>query len=98
MRSLVVLARVLSAAVAQAPVATAQISAPAPTAPNLQGLPWWFVKHQYMPGMPWFHRAPASPPARQCRIAYWYQAQLWNTDRWGKTVTWVDYVPQYVCD
>jgi hypothetical protein len=106
MNRLIVGALVLLAAVGQVSIATAQTSAPPPptsappppTPPNLQGLPWWFVKHQYMPGMPWFHRAPAWPSARQCRVAYWYQAQMWNTDQWGKTVTWVDYVPQYVCD
>ena len=35
---------------------------------------------------------------RQCRIAYWYQAQFWNTDQWGNTVTWVNYTPRYVCN
>jgi len=98
MNKLIVAALVVLAAVSQVSVAAAQISAPAPTAPNSQGLPWWFVKHQYTPGMPWFYRAPGAPAARQCRIAYWYPAQFWNTDQWGNTVTWVDYTPQYVCD
>jgi hypothetical protein len=98
MSKLIVSALVLLVAIGQVAVAAAQTSPPPPPTPlNLQGLPWWFVKHQYMPGMPWFHRSPA-PAARQCRIAYWYQAQMWNTDQWGRTVTWVDYVPQYVCD
>ena len=48
--------------------------------------------------MPWFYRAPVAPAARQCRVAYWYPAQFWNTDQWGNTVTWVSYVPQYVCN
>jgi len=65
---------------------------------NSQGLPWWFVKHQYTPGMPWFYRAPTSPGPRQCRIAYWYPAQHWHTDQWGNTMTWVENTPQYVCD
>jgi hypothetical protein len=78
--------------------AAAQLSAPAPTAPNSQGLPWWFVKHRYTPGMPWFYRAPGAPAGRQCRVAYWYPAQFSSTDQWGNTVTWVSYAPQYVCD
>jgi hypothetical protein len=98
MRTLVVAAIVLLAAVGQGSTAAAQISAPAPTATNAQALPWWFIKHQYMPGMPWFHRSPAPPEARRCRIAYWYPAQFWNTDEWGHTVTWTGYAPQYVCD
>jgi hypothetical protein len=98
MRTLVVAAIALLAAVGQTSMADAQLSAPAPTAPNAQGLPWWFVKHQYLPGMPWFHRTPAPPRPRPCRVAYWYQAQYWHTDEWGRTVTWVGYAPQYVCD
>jgi len=106
MNKLIVAALVLLAAVGQVSVATAQTSPPPPAAsppppptpPNLQRLPWWFAGSHNMPGMPWFYRAPAPPPQRQCRIAYWYQAQMWNTDQWGNTVTWVDYVPQYVCN
>jgi hypothetical protein len=99
MKKLIVVSVVLFAALCQVSVAAAQVlSAPAPSASNLQGLPWWFVKHQYMPGMPWFHRNPPPPAPRQCRIWYWYQAQFWNTDQWGNTVTWVDYAPQYICD
>ncbi len=41
--------------------------------------------------MPWFYRAPTPPPPRQCRVVSWYLAQFWNTDEWGKTVTWVGY-------
>jgi hypothetical protein len=106
MNKLIVAALVLLAVVGQASTATAQTSAPPPstspppppTPPNLQRLPWWFARSQKMPGMPWFYRAPAPPPTRQCRIAYWYPAQFWNTDQWGNTVTWVSYAPQYVCD
>ncbi len=105
MSKLIVVTLVLLAAVGQVSVATAQTSPPPPatspppppTPPNLQRLPWWFAGSQNMPGMPWFYRAPA-PSQRQCRIAYWYQAQMWNTDEWGRTVTWVAYVPQYVCN
>lgn len=98
MNKLIVAALVLLAAVGHVSTAAAQISAPAPTATNSQGLPWWFVKHQYTPGMPWFYRAPGTPAARPCRVAYWYPAQVSNTDQWGNTVTWVGYQPQYVCD
>jgi hypothetical protein len=53
MNKLIVAALVLLAALAQSSMAAAQVlSAPAPTATNSQGLPWWFVKHQYTPGMP----------------------------------------------
>jgi hypothetical protein len=96
-KQLVVLALVLLAVAAQVSVAAAQISTPAPTDPNAQGLPWWFRKNQ-MPGMPWFYQPPAPPRPRQCRVAYWYPAQFWNTDEWGNTVTWVSYAPQYVCN
>jgi hypothetical protein len=48
--------------------------------------------------MPWFYRAPAPPPQRSCRVVSWYLAQFWNTDEWGKTVTWVGYQPQYACN
>lgn len=98
MNKLIVATLMLLAAVGQVSVATAQTSAPPPpTPPNLQPLPWWFARTPSMPGMPWFYRAPAPRPTRQCRIAYWYPAQFWNTDQWGNTVTWVDYAPQYVC-
>jgi hypothetical protein len=97
MHKLVVAAIVLLAAVAQVSVAAAQLSAPPPTATNLQGMPWWFARSNKMPGMPWFYRAPTPPPTRQCRIASWYPAQFWNTDEWGHTVTWMGYAPQYVC-
>lgn len=85
----------LFSGVTQVSVAVGQ---PAPTDPNLQALPWWFVKHRYMPGMPWFYRAPEPAKPRPCRIAHWYPAQFWNTDQWGNTVTWVGYAPRYVCD
>ena len=98
MRKLVVLALVLLAAPSpRSRSRPPRLSAPAPTDPNAQGLPWWFRKNQDTPGMPWFYRAPAPPAARQCRVAYWYPAQFWNTDQWGNTVTWVSYAPQYVC-
>ena len=62
MNKLIVAALVLLAAVGQVSVSTAQVvSAPAPTATNSQGLPWWFVKHRYTPGMPWFYRTPGAP-------------------------------------
>lgn len=97
MNKLLVTALVLLAVIGQVSLAAAQVvSAPAPTATNSQGLPWWFAKNQGTPGMPWFYRAPGAP--RQCRVAYWYPAQFWNTDQWGNTVTWVSYAPQYVCD
>jgi hypothetical protein len=51
-----------------------------------------------MPGMPWFYRPPAPAPIRQCRVVSWYPAQFWNTDEWGRTVTWTGYAPQYACD
>jgi hypothetical protein len=96
---LVLVALVTLAVLNPVPGARAQVSAPAPTAPNAQGLPWWFVKHRYMPGMPWFHRPPAgSPYSRPCRIVQYQPVRLWSTDRWGNTVTWVDHVPRYVCD
>jgi len=99
MNKLIVGILVLLAAVGQVSMAAAQVvSAPAPTAPNSQGLPWWFVKHQYTPGMPWFYRAPGAAAARPCRVAYWYPAQFSSTDQWGNQVTWVGYAPQYVCD
>lgn len=99
MNKLLVIVLVLLTVIGQVSLAAAQVvSAPAPTAPNSQGLPWWFVKNQYTPGMPWFYRAPGASAARQCRVAYWYPAQFWNTDQWGNTVTWVGYAPQYVCD
>jgi len=106
MSKLIVATLVLLAAVGQVSVAPAQTSAPPPgtSAPpppvplNLQPLPWWFARTANMPGMPWFYRAPAPPPQRQCRVVSWYPAQFWNTDEWGKTVTWVGYAPQYACD
>jgi hypothetical protein len=98
MNKLIVAAIVLLAALGQVSVAAAQLSAPPPTETNLKGIPWWFLKNQNMPGMPWFYRPPAPPAPRQCRIAYWYPAQFWNTDEWGHTVTWVGYAPQYVCN
>lgn len=99
MNKLIVAALVLLAVVGQTSILAAQVvSAPAPTATNQQGLPRWFVKHQYTPGMPWFYRAPTWPAPRQCRIAYWYPAQHWHTDQWGNTMTWVENTPQYVCD
>lgn len=91
MNKLIVTAPMLLTVIGQLSLAAAQVaSAPAPTAPNSQGLP--------TPGMPWFYRAPVAPAARQCRVAYWYPAQYWHTDQWGNTVTWVSYAPQYVCD
>jgi len=79
-----------------APPAT---STPPPPVPlNEQPLPWWFKRTPSMPGMPWFYRAPAPPPQRQCRVVAWQPAQFWNTDQWGNTVTWVGYQPQYVCN
>jgi hypothetical protein len=99
MNKLIVAALVLLAALAQPSMAAAQVvSAPAPTATNSQGLPWWFVKHQYTPGMPWFYRAPTPPPQRQCQVVSWSPAQFWNTDEWGRTVTWTSYAPQYACN
>jgi hypothetical protein len=106
MTKLILGALVLLAAVGQISVATAQTSPPPPptsappppTPPNLQSLPWWFVKHQYRPGAPWFYRAAGTPAARQCRVAYWYLAQFSSTDQWGNTSTWMSYAPQYVCD
>ena len=54
---------VLLTVIGQVSLAAAQVvSAPAPTAPNSQGLPWWCVKHQYTPGMPWSTGPPARPP------------------------------------
>ena len=96
MKKLIVAAVVLLAVVGQVSLASAQ-GVPAPTAPKDQGLPWWFRKNQNMPGMPWFYRPPSVPTAAQCRVAYWYPAQFWNTDQWGNTVTWVGYAPHYVC-
>lgn len=98
MNKLIVAALVLLTFIGQVSLAAAQTSAPAPTAPNAQGLPWWFVKNKNMPGMPWFYRAPGAPAPRQCRVAYWYLAQFWNTDEWGNTVTWVGDAPQYACN
>jgi hypothetical protein len=99
MRKLVVVAIVLVAAVGQGSPAAAQLSAPPPTTPTGTNLPWWFVKHKYLPGgTPWFYRNPPWPQPRNCRVAYWYPAQFWNTDEWGHTVTWTGYAPQYVCD
>jgi len=97
MNKLIVATLLLLTVIGQVSLAAAQTSAPAPTATNAQGLPWWFVKNN-MPGMPWFYRAPGTPAARQCRVAYWYPAQFWHTDEWGKSVTWVSYAPHYVCD
>jgi hypothetical protein len=98
MTKLIVGTLVVLAAVGQVSVATAQTSAPPPPVPlNLQTLPWWFARTANMPGMPWFYRAPAPPPQRQCRVVS-YPAQFWNTDQWGNTVTWVGYAPQYACD
>jgi len=93
MRALVVAGLVLLTVLGVEPVAAAQLSAPPPAAPNL---PWWFVKNPY-PGMPWFYRPPAWPTPRPCQIAYWYPAQFWKTDAWGRTVTWTGYAPHYVC-
>jgi hypothetical protein len=82
-------------------------SAPPPVPPATGGLsspnfgqpmPWWSRRTPSMPGMPWFYRAPTPPPTRQCRVVSWYLAQFWNTDEWGKTVTWVGYQPQYACN
>ena len=96
---LILIALALCAVLTPASGARAQVSAPAPTAPNAQGLPWWFVKHRYMPGMPWFHEPPAgSPYRRPCRVVQYQPVQFWSTDSWGNRITWVDYVPQYVCD
>jgi len=63
---------------------------------NQQAMPW-FMRPQGMPGMPWFYR-PASAQQPTCWVATWYPAQLYYTDEWGHTVTWVAYVPQYACD
>jgi hypothetical protein len=106
MNHLIVAALVLLTAVGQVSVATAQTSAappatsppPPPIPLNQQPLPWWFKRTPSMPGMPWFYRAPTPPPQRQCRVVSWYPAQFWNTDEWGRTVTWVSYAPQYFCN
>lgn len=99
MNKLIVAALVLLAALAQPSMAAAQVlSAPAPTATNSQGLPWWFGRTPSMPGMPWFYRAPTPPPQRQCRVVSWSPAQFWNTDEWGRTMTWTGYAPQYACN
>jgi hypothetical protein len=84
---------ILLAAATQAGVVAAQTTT---TDPNQQGMPW-FMRPQGMPGMPWFYRPPAPARPWQCRVAYWYPAQFWHTDEWGKSVTWVDYAPHYVC-
>jgi hypothetical protein len=98
MKKLVVAAIVLLAAVGQVSVAGAQTTPPPSSInPNSLPLPWWFRKNN-MPGMAWFYQPPAPPRPKQCRVAYWYQAQFWNTDEWGHTVTWTGYAPQYVCD
>ena len=100
MNKLIVAALVVLAAVGQVSLATAQTSGrPRRRARRARrsaespavcpgGSP--STKHAGHAGL---DRAPGAAPARQCRVAYWYPAQLSSTDEWGDTVTWVGYEP-----
>ncbi len=91
MKTMVIVALIVLSAAASLPAA-AQTSAPNV---NQQSVPQFAPPQETVAF--WYIRTPVASAPRQCRVGGWYLAQLWNTDAWGHTVTWLAYVPYYVC-